>query len=180
MRRRGAQPADDQAPACGPDGGPADSAPGGIFDEVRNMPGHLLRRFHQIAVGVFLKECADFDLTPVQFSILATLAQTSPLDQIRLSGFAALDRTTISVVVRRLESRGLVARNISARDRRSKMISITPRGLELMHEILPRVRQIQDILLAPLAPGERETFRALLQKAVEANNQNSRVPLRGQ
>ena len=30
---------------------------------------------------------------------------------------------------------------------------------EVCREILPRVRQIQDILLAPLAPGERETFR---------------------
>jgi DNA-binding MarR family transcriptional regulator len=154
--------------------------PGGkrIFDEVRAMPGHLLRRFQQIAVGIFLKECREFDLTPVQFSILAALAQTSPLDQITLSGFAALDRTTISVVVRRLETRGQVARTVSARDRRSKLISITAKGQELMREVLPKVRRIQEIMLEPLEPEEREIFKALLTKAVEANNQNSRVPLR--
>lgn len=155
-------------------------SPGGtrIFDEVRAMPGHLLRRFQQIAVGIFLKECQEFDLTPVQFSILAALAQTSPLDQITLSGFAALDRTTISVVVRRLEVRGLVVRKVSARDRRSKLISITAKGRELMDEVLPKVRRIQQIMLEPLEPEEREIFKALLAKAVEANNQNSRVPLR--
>lgn len=150
-----------------------------IFDEVRAMPGHLLRRFQQIAVGIFLKECREYDLTPVQFSILAVLAQTSPLDQISLSGFAALDRTTISVVVRRLAARGLVAREVSARDRRSKLISITEDGRALMRKVLPRVRRIQEIMLEPLEPAERELFKALLAKAVEANNLNSRVPLRG-
>ena len=40
-----------------------------------DMPGHLARRFQQIAVAVFLAEVgeAGFDLTPVQYAALATI-----------------------------------------------------------------------------------------------------------
>jgi DNA-binding MarR family transcriptional regulator len=150
-----------------------------LFDEVRDMPGHMLRRFQQIAVSIFLKDCKAFDLTPVQFSVLAALSQASPLDQIRLSGLVALDRTTISLTVRRLEERGLVARQVSEKDRRAKLIRLTEAGRAFTEAVLPTVRAVQDKILAPLSASERELFRALLNKAVEANNQQSRAPLRG-
>lgn len=156
----------------------ATEAADGVFDEVRAMPGHMLRRFQQIAVSIFLKECKAFDLTPVQFSVLAALSQTSPLDQIRLGGLVALDRTTISLTVRKLEGRGLLARQVSRKDRRAKLISLTQAGRALAEAALPTVRAIQDKMLAPLAAAERELFLALLHKAVEANNQQSRAPLR--
>lgn len=143
------------------------------------MPGHMLRRFQQIAVSIFLKDCKPFDLTPVQFSVLAALSQASPLDQIRLSGLAALDRTTISLTVRKLEERGLVARKVSKKDRRAKLIRLTEAGRALAEDALPIVRAVQEKILAPLTATERELFRALLLKAVEANNQQSRAPLRG-
>ena len=154
------------------------AAADGFFDEVRDMPGHMLRRFQQIAVSIFLKDCKAFDLTPVQFSVLGALSQTSPLDQIRLSGLAALDRTTISLTVRKLEERGLVVRQVSTQDRRAKLIRLTEAGRALAEDALPIVRAVQEKILAPLTATERELFRALLHKAVEANNQQSRAPLR--
>jgi hypothetical protein len=43
---------------------------------MKDMPGHLARRFQQIAVAVFLAEveAAGFDLTPVQYAALAAIA----------------------------------------------------------------------------------------------------------
>lgn len=142
------------------------------------MPGHMLRRFQQIAVSIFLRDCKAFELTPVQFSVLAALSEANPLDQIRLGGMVALDRTTISLVVRKLEERGLVARQVSKKDRRSKLISLTVAGRALAEAALPSVRAIQDKILAPLTAAEQDVFMALLHKAVEANNQQSRAPLR--
>jgi DNA-binding MarR family transcriptional regulator len=155
-----------------------DQQEGPVLDEVRGMPGHLLRRFQQIAVSIFLKDCREFDITPVQFSILAALYRSAPLDQNGLSGYSALDRTTVSVVVRKLEERGLIRRKTCARDRRSKLITMTEEGERLMREIMPKVRAVQDKTLAPLTETERQTFMALLRKAVNANNDESRAPLR--
>jgi DNA-binding MarR family transcriptional regulator len=73
-----------------------------------DMPGHLARRFQQIAVAVFLAEVGDagFDLTPVQYAALATIKANPGLDQITLAGLIAYDRTTITGVVDRLVQKG--------------------------------------------------------------------------
>lgn len=149
-----------------------------IFDHISSMPGHLLRRCQQIAVSVFLNECRTFDITPLQFSILSTLAQAGPLDQAGIGGYAALDRTTVSLVVRKLEQRGLVHRQVSEKDRRSRLITISPEGEALLHTVLPVVEAAQDRMLSPLTGAERQRLVGLLRKMADGNNRESRAPLR--
>jgi len=87
-----------------------------------DMPGHLARRFQQIAVAVFLAEveAAGYDLTPVQYAALATVRTNPGIDQITLAGLIAYDRTTITGVVDRLVQKGLLVRRASSRDRRAR------------------------------------------------------------
>ena len=87
------------------------------------MPGHLARRFQQIAVAVFLAEVegAGFDLTPVQYAALAAIKLNPGIDQVTLAGLIAYDRTTITGVVDRLVQKGLLVRQASARVRRRGM-----------------------------------------------------------
>ena len=73
-------------------------------------PGHLIRRAQQIAVAIFMDECAGFDLTPVQYAALAAIAANRDIDATRLSYLVALDRSTIGTVLERLEAKGLRAR----------------------------------------------------------------------
>lgn len=150
----------------------------GVFADVQAMPGHLLRRFQQIAVSMFLRECRHLDLTPLQFATLTALADAPPLDQVALGGLVALDRTTIGVVLRKLEARGLVTRMTSPRDRRSKMIRITASGRALLEAAWPHVQAVQAQLLAPLAAHERTQLVDLMRRVVEAKNGESRAPLR--
>jgi DNA-binding MarR family transcriptional regulator len=72
------------------------------------MPGHLARRFQQIAVAVFLAEVgeAGFDLTPVQYAALAAIKTNPGIDQVSLAGLIAYDRTTITGVLDRLAQKG--------------------------------------------------------------------------
>ena len=88
-----------------------------------HMAGHLLRRCHQIAAAIFLDECAAFELTPLQFAVLDSLLGDGPQDQVTLGGAVALDRSTISLVIGKLEQRGLVRRARSAQDQRAKIVS---------------------------------------------------------
>ncbi len=150
-----------------------------LFARLGAMPGHLLRRCQQIAVSIFLRECGAHDLTPLQFAVLSALVGGPPLDHIRLAGIAALDRTTVGVVARKLEERGLVTRRVSVTDRRSKLIAITDAGRALVSAALPAVEAAQDRMLAPLSPAERATLLSLLTKMADANNDQSRAPLRG-
>lgn len=155
-----------------------DSRTGGGLTDMRRMPGHLMRRCQQIAVSVFLDECRTYDLTPLQFAVLAALAEGGPEDQVRLAGSLALDRTTIGVVVKNLEGRGLVERRPSEKDRRAKLISITSLGQALVTDVAPSVDAAQDRMLAPLTDQERRRFLDLLQKVADGNNLESRAPLK--
>ena len=149
-----------------------------ILNNLRDAPGHLMRRCQQIAVSVFLDECRDWDLTPLQFAVLVALYRDGPEDQMRLGGALALDRTTIGVVVKKLEERGLVARSVSEKDRRSKPVSITADGLAHLLDVLPAAENAQDRMLAPLSATERRQFVSLLHKMADGNNDESRAPLR--
>lgn len=142
------------------------------------MPGHLLRRCQQIAVAVFLESCRAFELTPLQFGVLAALDRFGPMDQARLGGVTALDRTTIIVVLTKLEERGLLTRDPSEKDKRAKIVAITPAGRQTVQDVMPNVLEAQDRMLAPLNTRERTQLRALLRKMADGNNALSRAPHR--
>lgn len=145
---------------------------------LKGLPGHLLRRCHQISVGLFLEECEPFDLTPLQFAVLQTLAEYGPQDQVTLAGRSALDRTTIAVVVSKLEERKLVSRVQSAKDRRSKIVSITKKGRDLAVASRDAILNAQIRTVAPLSEEEADTLVRLLQKLADGNNASSRAPLK--
>lgn len=144
------------------------------------MPGHLARRFQQIAVAVFLSEVegAGFDLTPVQYAALAAVRQTPGIDQVTLAGLIAYDRTTITGVVDRLAQKGLLVRQASSRDRRARELRITDEGLQTLRRITPAVEAAQQIMLRGLTEKEARELMRLLQKAIAAANELSRAPLK--
>ena len=145
-----------------------------------DMPGHLARRFQQIAVAVFLAEVGDagFDLTPVQYAALAAIRTNPGIDQITLAGLIAYDRTTITGVVDRLVQKGLLVRQASPRDRRARELQMTDAGRRTLRAMAPVVEQAQRIMLRGLSEKEARELMRLLRKAISAGNELSRAPLR--
>jgi DNA-binding MarR family transcriptional regulator len=146
------------------------------------MPGHLARRFQQIAVSIFHAEAEaqGFDLTPVQYAALSTIRSNPDIDQITLAGLIAYDRTTITGVIDRLVRKELVVRRVSDTDRRARLLRITPAGEQVLEQIQPAVDTAQRSLLSGLSESEGEQLMALLTKAIAALNDRSRAPMRGQ
>ncbi|MEH2535241.1 DNA-binding MarR family transcriptional regulator [Bradyrhizobium sp. AZCC 1588] len=144
------------------------------------MPGHLARRFQQIAVAVFLAEVeeAGFDLTPVQYAALAAIKMNPGIDQVTLAGLIAYDRTTITGVVDRLVQKGLLVRHPSTRDRRARELKITEAGKRTLRGITPAVEAAQRLMLRGLTEKEGAELMRLLRKAITAGNELSRAPLR--
>ncbi|MGY2907772.1 MarR family winged helix-turn-helix transcriptional regulator [Bradyrhizobium sp. URHC0002] len=144
------------------------------------MPGHLARRFQQIAVAVFLAEVeeAGFDLTPVQYAALAAIRTNPGIDQVTLAGQIAYDRTTITGVVDRLVQKGLLVRHASSRDRRARELQVTEAGKRTLRGITPAVAAAQQTMLRGLTEKEGAELMRLLRKAIAAGNELSRAPLR--
>ena len=148
------------------------------FDTLYDMPGHLIRRCHQISVALFHQECAAYEVTPQQYAVLRVLATHDGVDQITLAGLAAFNRTTAGELVARLEQARLLTRQDGSEDRRVKNIFITKAGRRLLKDIHAGVVRVQKRLLEPLDRSERKRFMASLAKIAEVNNELSRAPLR--
>ena len=131
-----------------------------------HAPGHLIRRAHQISVAVFAEETAAHGMTPVQFAILNTLMAQSGIDQVTLAGRVAFDAATIGSVIGRLEKKGWLRRQPADADRRRKLLWPTPEGEQAVLAMKRSVERVQQRLLKPLAPAERQQFVDLLQKLV--------------
>ena len=136
---------------------------------LQERPGFLIRRLHQIHVALFSKHCQQFGVTPVQFSLLTALAARGVVDQTLLAADVALDRTTTTGAVKRLQDRGLARRVVNTGDRRARLWSLTKKGTELLGEMQVSVREAHDATIAALEPGERAALVALLGRLVAAH-----------
>jgi len=157
--------------------GPQSDEDSGPVALVHDRPGHLIRRAQQISVSVFLDECQDLSITPVQYAALAAVEANPGLDQATLAGLIAIDRSTAGNVLARLEEKGLAARASDPQDKRFKRATVTAAGQRLLQKIRPRLDAIQERMLGPLSFEERQLFIALLTKMVDLNNGISRAPL---
>jgi MarR family transcriptional regulator, lower aerobic nicotinate degradation pathway regulator len=144
---------------------------------LQERPGFLIRRLHQIHVALFMEECAGESVTPVQYSILSALDQMGTAEQIVLSRSVGLDTTNVADVVARLQRQRLVKRQVSARDRRMKVVSLTERGKDLLRRVDAAAARAHERTLAALEPKARARFLRDLARLVDANNELSRTPL---
>lgn len=149
--------------------------------ELENMPGHLIRRLQQIAVAVFHMETAQYgyDLTPVQYAALQSVEANPGIDQVTLAGLIAYDRTTIGGVVDRLVKKGLLSREVSQLDRRSRELRIAPEGQRAIGAMSEGVGRAQARMLEALTAREKAELMRLLRKITTEANELSRAPLRG-
>jgi MarR family transcriptional regulator, lower aerobic nicotinate degradation pathway regulator len=150
------------------------------MDAVYAKPGYLFRRMQQIAVSIFVEECRDFDLTPVQYAALVAIQTHPGIDATRLSAVIAFDRSTLGNVIERLEAKGHIERKPSLQDRRVKLLYLTKSGAVVLREIMPSVDRAQARMLQPLKAPDRKILIALLSQLVDLNNEASRVPLRAE
>ncbi len=136
---------------------------------LEQRPGYLIRRLHQIHVALFQEACAGFDMTPLQYSLLSALAVRGTADQTSLAADIALDRTTTTGALKRLEVRKLVERPVSDDDRRARICKLTPAGASMLGKIESAARDAHRKTLDPLGKAEQVAFIAMMQRIVAAH-----------
>lgn len=132
-------------------------------------PGFLARRMHQIHVSLFAERCAAFGVTPLQYSLLSLLRDRQEADQTTLAQAVALDRTTTTGALKRLEARGLVSRTTSSVDRRAQVCRLTAQGAALHAAMESAARSAHALTVAALSPAEQEQLTRLLRRVIEGH-----------
>lgn len=148
--------------------------------DLYERPGFLLRRAHQISAAIFEGSCAEVGLTQAQYGALTLLNLEPGMDQTRLARALAFDKVTVLRVVRGLQERGLVVREVSPSSRRQMAVRLTPAGVRLLKKAEQPVHDAYNQLMAPLSDKQREQFIALLQQLTDGLGEQARaafVPL---
>lgn len=141
------------------------------LDTFSRMPGHLVRRVHQVSTAHFAEECGG-ELTAVQYAALVAIGSHTDVDATRLSELIYFDRSTIGDVLDRIEAKGWIERRSSAQDRRVKLLALSAAGRATLHAVEPGIHRVQQRLLAPLNARERATFVRLLTKVAGGDGED--------
>jgi DNA-binding MarR family transcriptional regulator len=148
--------------------------------DMYERPGFLLRRAHQISAAIFEGSCAQVGLTQAQYGALTLLNLEPGIDQTRLARALAFDKVTVLRVLRGLQERGLIVREVSQNSRRQMAVHLTPAGVRLLKKAEQPVHQAYNQLMAPLSAKQREQFIDLLQQLTDGLSEQARaafVPL---
>lgn len=141
-------------------------------------PGFLIRRLHQIHTSLFLSETSEFNITPVQYSLMSALWAKGEMDQNSVAQEIGLERTSVAEVIPRLEARELLERRRSTQDRRVKLVKLSRKGQALLKKMADRVQRAHDRTVEALPEDERKLFLLQMIKLVEANNHLGNAPLK--
>jgi len=138
-----------------------------VRESFSQLPGHLIRRVHQVSTAYFAEECGG-DLTAVQYAALVAIGAHPGIDATRLSEVIYFDRSTIGDVLDRMEGKDWIQRASTPTDRRIKLLELSPAGQSVLQQVEPGIRRIQERLLAPLTATEAKTLIRLLGKMADA------------
>jgi MarR family 2-MHQ and catechol resistance regulon transcriptional repressor len=106
----------------------------------------------------------QFDLTPAQFDVIATLGNTQGMSTGEIGEKTLITKGTLTGVIDRLEKKHLVQREVPPDDRRSVIVKLTPDGEALFEKVFPA--HIADLQkgFEQLDPSELELLRVLLSR----------------
>ena len=133
------------------------------------LPGHLVRRVHQVATAYFTAECGG-DITAVQYAALVAIGAHPGIDATRLCDLIYFDRSTIGDVLDRIEAKRWIVRRAAPHDRRVKVLELTQLGRTTLHGVEPGIGRVQARLLAPLSQREAQTLVRLLAKVADGSD----------
>lgn len=99
-------------------------------------------------------------LTSGQFSLLMSLNRPAPPRMGAVAELLAMDRTTLTAALKPLERRALVQVSPDPADRRSRLLTLTPIGLEVLANAVPVWKRVHAEIEATLPEGGPGALRA--------------------
>jgi MarR family transcriptional regulator, lower aerobic nicotinate degradation pathway regulator len=136
-------------------------------DALRTRTAYLLTRAAQRANAMGEHDLEPLGITPREYTVLAVLAERSPLSQTQIAAILGLDRTTILKLGASLERKGLVTRQRDEHDRRAYAIALTNEGDDAREQAFTLLVDCEERFLKPLSGNERTYFTDLLERVVD-------------
>lgn len=126
----------------------------------------VLRKFYRV-IAIFSRDFRYPGYTLNDAVVLGIVARHPGIIASNISEYCAIDRGYLSKTLKKLESRGLVDRELQNRPPFEKLLNVTPLGVQIYNEIEELVDRSVDEHLSVLSDDEMRGFQneifALLQ-----------------
>lgn len=127
----------------------------------------LLNKTQNAVLIHFRKKLAEYNVTPVQYAVLKCLWQEDKLSPKQIAQEIALDASTITGILGRLENKNLIRRTPSNTDRRTLIIELTEEGRALQTDIDRVILEANRDVLAALSLEDQATLKGWLEQICE-------------
>jgi DNA-binding MarR family transcriptional regulator len=122
-----------------------------------------LRRADRAVIALYDGELRRTGFRTTQFTLLQAIDRSGETTQGRVGEMLALDSTTLTRTLAPLIHRGLIAAR-PGRDRRQRLLRLTPRGGRKMRRLTQHWERAQRRLRRALGTSEWRTLHALLDR----------------
>lgn len=131
--------------------------------DLKDDIGYWLNRLRMQVHQGFESRLTHYDVTIAQWCVLLALHNESAASITELSKFIEVDKASISRVVDRLLTKDLVLHQPGA-DRRSGHLQLTPKGRELVPQLIQAAEENEKQFFNCLTLEEQEQLRQLFHK----------------
>ena len=96
-----------------------------------------LARAYQAFEGYSSAHIRGMGLLPVQFDVIATLANQPPMSFKQLGEKTLISKSSLTGVVERMVQKGLIANQENPDDARSHLLKLTTKGQKIFEQVFP-------------------------------------------
>ncbi|GAA2542430.1 hypothetical protein GCM10009860_24100 [Microbacterium mitrae] len=138
-----------------------DTAIRGLESEFAHLMGHIRRSFRETAHRV------SPGMLPGTYKVLSFLASDGPLTASDVAERLMIDKGHLSRMIKDLDERGLVQRDVDPSDKRASLLSVSDLGRERLNAARRPTRESLKIALVGIDPADIDTTSRVLRALSE-------------
>lgn len=132
--------------------------------KVERFIGYSTRRASLAIVATFMRRMAVYELRPVNFTLLALIADNPGIMSSQLCALLDIQSSNLVAMVKQLDERGLIERRPHPKDVRAQGLHLTAQGVSFTKKAQATALAAGLEATARLTEDERATLDVLLRK----------------
>lgn len=138
------------------------------YTQLTECSCHMIRKSARKITQFYESSLREAGIKPTQFSILAALANTGPIQLTQLADGLLLERTSLTRNLNVLEHNGWVELQTGEDDLRRRVVSLTKKGYKQLDQAIPYWKKAQKAIANEMGQHTIAGLRKTLGEMTEA------------
>ena len=135
----------------------------------KNPKGSIFLLFHQVQQKMDIEQknlFLKYDITPRQFIVLQTIDFQPGSNQNEIVTSINIDRSTLSKIIEKLESKNYISSQHKEGDKRHKQLNISSKGRSMLRRLQQNVKDLENIFIKEIELDTKKKFLSSLRAYV--------------